>query len=133
MSTVTDTKVTKVKDALNRIRAGAQDLHGAISNAAAKRGAATKADLEVVAQKAKAIAESAKSSIGAQNEASKKRLAEAVTNFEAMQKHLAEGLKTSGQAFQASIRQPLADARASVQQVSEAVAAKRSAASTKKA
>jgi hypothetical protein len=48
-----------------------------------------------------------------------------------MQKHATEAIKTSGQAFQTSIRQTLADARASVQKVSEAVAAKRSAESTK--
>jgi ElaB/YqjD/DUF883 family membrane-anchored ribosome-binding protein len=122
---------TKVKDALDHIRASTQELHKAISDAAAKRGGALKADIEDVSQKAKAITESIKGSIGTQNEAIKKDLKEAVTYLEAVQKHAAEGLKNSGHAFQASIRQTLADARASAQKVSEAVAEKRSAESTK--
>jgi fructose-specific phosphotransferase system component IIB len=121
---------TKVKEALEHVRAGAQELHGAISDAAAKRGGAIKADLEAVPQKAKALTESIKGSIGVQNEATKKHLKEAVTYLEAVQKHAAEGLKSTGQAFQTSVRQALADARASVQKVSEAVAARRSAEST---
>jgi len=117
----------KVKDALGHIRAAAQDLHGAISDATAKRGGAIKADFETVSQKAKAVAESIKGCAGVQDEAAKKRLAEAVTHLEATQKDAAEALKSSGQAFQNAVRQTLADARASVQKVSEAVAAVRSA------
>ena len=75
----------------------------------------------------KAVTNSAKASISAQNGA-----AEAVTELEATQKHVAEGLKTSGQAFETSVRKAVADARAAVQKVSEAIAAKRSAASAKK-
>jgi len=116
---------------LDRVRAAAQELHGAISDAAAKRSGAIKSDLEAVGQKAKAVTESVKASVDAQNEATKKHLKEAVTDLEAMQMHAAEALKNSGKAFQTSIRQTLADARASVQKVSEAVAAKRSAESTK--
>ena len=123
---------TNVKDALDNVRIAAQGLHAAISDAAAKRGGVTKADLEAFAQKAKAVTESAKASLGAQQEATKKHLTEAVGKLEATQKHVAEGLKSSGEAFQTSIKQALADARASAQKVSEAVAAKRSAASTKK-
>ena len=116
---------------LDQIRAAAQKLHAEISDAAAKRGGAIKADLEAVGQKAKSVTDSVKATIGAQNDATKKRLQEAVADLEAMQKHNADALKNSGQAFQASVRQTLADARASVQKVSEAVAAKRSAESTK--
>jgi len=122
---------TKVKDALDHARETAQELHGAISDAAAKSGGAVKADLEAISQKAKAAVESVKASVGAQQEATKKHLTEAVTYLEAAQKHAAEGLKSSGQVFQTSIRQTLADARASVQKISEAIAAKRSAQSKK--
>ncbi len=121
----------KVKDALDHVREAAQELHGTISDAAAKHGGATKADLEAFAQKAKAVTESAKASLSAQQDPAKKHLAEAVTHLEETQKHAAEGLKSSGQAFQNSIKKALADARASVQKVSEAVAAKRSAQSKK--
>jgi fructose-specific phosphotransferase system component IIB len=121
----------KVKDALARIRAGEQELHKALSDAAAKRGGATKADLEAIPQKAKAVAESLKGAVGTQNEAAKKHLKEAAMYLEGMQKHAAEGLKRNGDAFQTSVRQTLADARASIQRVSEAVAAERSAESPK--
>jgi len=121
----------KVKDALNQVRAAAQELHGAISDAAAKRGGAVKADLEAVPQKAKVIMESIRSSLGAQEEATKKHLKEALTNLETAQKHATESVKSTGQAFQASVRKTLADARASVEQISEAVAEKRSADSKK--
>ncbi|MGD1036303.1 MAG: hypothetical protein ABR878_03745 [Roseiarcus sp.] len=121
----------KVKDTLGHIRAAAQELHGAISDATAKRGGAIKADFEVVSQKAKAVAESiVKGSMGVQDEAVKKLLAEAVTHLEATQKNAAESLKSSGQAYQKAVRQTLADGRASVQKVSEAVAAVRTAEST---
>jgi hypothetical protein len=126
-----DVQTTQVKDALAHVRAATQELHGAISDAAAKRGGAVKADLEVVSQKAKAAAASVKGSIAGQHDATKKSLTEALTNLEATQKHAAEGLSQSGQAFQASVKQALADARAAAQKVSEAVAAKRSAESKK--
>jgi F0F1-type ATP synthase membrane subunit b/b' len=122
---------TNIKDSLDHVRAATQELHSAISDAVAKRGGATKADLEALAQKAKAATESAKGSLGTQHEAAKKHLADAVTHLETTQKQIAESLKSSGQAFQTSVQKALADARASAQKVSEAVAAKRSAASTK--
>jgi hypothetical protein len=123
-------KDTKVKDALDHVRAAAQELHGAISDAAAKRGGDMKADLQAIPPKVQAVRDSLKGSMGAQNEATKKALAEAGTYLDATQKKINESLKSSGQAFQTSVRQALADARAAAQKVSEAVAAKRSAEST---
>jgi hypothetical protein len=119
---------TKIKDALDHIRAAGQELHRAISDAAAKRGGAVKADLEAVSNKAKTVADSVKGAISGQNEAAKKHLTEAVTHLEATQKHAAESQKSSGEAFHTSIKKVVADARAAVQKISEAVAAKRSAA-----
>jgi hypothetical protein len=122
---------TSVKNSLDHVRAAAQELHGAISDAVAKRGGATKAELEALQQKIKTVTESAKSSMSAQHDAAKKHGGEAITQLETTQKHLTDGLKTSGQAFQTSMRQVGADMRASVQKISEAVAAARSAAATK--
>jgi ElaB/YqjD/DUF883 family membrane-anchored ribosome-binding protein len=118
---------TKITDGLDKVRASAQELHATISDLAAKRGADAKADFESIPQKVKALNDSLKSSMSGQGDAVKKSLAGAVTDLEAAQKHANEGLKANGQAFQTSVRQTLADARASVQKVSEAVAAKRSA------
>jgi hypothetical protein len=74
---------TEVKDAVDQVRSATQQLHKAISDAAAKRGGAVKADLQAVPEMAKAAVDSIKGSMAAQNEAAKKRLAEAVTYLEA--------------------------------------------------
>ena len=124
---------TKVKDAVDKARAAAQELHRAISDAAAKRGGAAKSDLEAVPQMAKAAIESIKGSVAAQNGAAKNQLAEAVTYLQATSQHAADGVKSSGKEFQTAVRQTIADARAAVQKVSEAVAAKRTAESTQPA
>jgi len=118
---------TQAKDAVDHARTAAQELHKAISDAAAKHGGAAKADLEAIPLKAKAAIDSIKGSVAGQNEVAKKRLGEAVTYLEATRKHAAEGAKASGKEFQTSVRQTIADARAAVQKVSEAVAAKRTA------
>jgi hypothetical protein len=124
---------TKVKDAVDQVRAATQQLHKAISDAAAKRGEAAKADLEAVPPMAKAAIGSIKGSAAVQNETAKKRLAEAVTYLEATGKDAAEGVKSSGKEFQTAVRQTIADARAAAQKASEAVAAKRTAESTQPA
>jgi ElaB/YqjD/DUF883 family membrane-anchored ribosome-binding protein len=121
----------KIKSAIDRVRAAAQDLHGAISDAMTKRGGATKADLESFGQKVKTITDSAKSTLNNQDAAVKKHMSDAVSQLEATQKRVNDGLKASGDKFQTSVRQALADAHASVQKISEAVAAQRSATSSK--
>ena len=130
----TDDARTKPKakgnDSLDRVRTAAQELHGALSDAAAKRGEAMKADLQSIPPKAKAVAESLKESLGAQSEAIKEHLTEAVRHLEATQKHVADSLKSTGHAFEASVRRAVVEAHASVRQISDAVAAKRTAEST---
>ena len=123
----TNVKDPKVKDALDNVRAAAQQLHAAIGDAAAKRNEATKADFQAIPLKTKAVMDSIKGSIGAQNEVAKKHLSEALTHLEATKEHADQSLKNTGQAFQTSVTQTLADARAAVEKVTEAVAAKRSA------
>jgi hypothetical protein len=120
---------TEVKDAVDQVRSATQQLHKAISDAAAKRGGAVKADLQSVPEMAKAAVDSIKGSMAAQSEAAKKRLAEAVTYLEATGKHAADGVRSSGKEFQTAVRQTIADARAAAQKVSEAVAANRTAGS----
>ena len=124
---------TQVKDAVDQVRSATQQLHKTISDAAAKRGGAAKADLQAVPQMAKAAIDSIKGSMPAQNEVAKKRLAEAVTYLEATGKHAADGVKSSGKELQTAVRQTISDARAAAQKVSEAVAAKRTAESTQSA
>jgi flagellar biosynthesis/type III secretory pathway protein FliH len=96
-----------------------------------KRGGATKADLEAFGQKVKTVTDSAKSTLNTQNATVKKQMTDAVTQLEATQKIVNDGMKATGDKLQTSVRQALQDARASVQKISEAVAAQRSAASSK--
>ena len=116
------------KDALDHARAAAQELHGALSDAAAKRGGAIKADIEALPVKAEALATSIRTSVDAQNAATSKSLSLAVTYLGATGAHIAEALKGSGQAAANSIQRAIADARSSVQTITEAVAAKRAVA-----
>jgi hypothetical protein len=120
----------KVNTAPDHIRAAAQELHQAISDAAAKGGGAIQAELEAISRKATALTESIRISGAEQSEAAKPHLAKAATHLEATRKHAAEGLKSSGHAFEASIQQILVDMRGFAQEVSQAVAAARSANAT---
>jgi len=117
------------KTALDNVLSSAQALHGAISDAMTKRSGATKADLQSFAQKIKTVTDSAKNTLSTQNATVKKKMNDAVTQLETTQQHINDGLKASGDKVQTSVRQALTDARASVQKISEAVAAQRSASS----
>src|SRR5207302_615078 len=69
---------TEVKDAIDHLRSSAQELHKAISDAAAKRSGATKADLATLTEKAKTVAQSAKASVKAEQGKVAKQLTDAV-------------------------------------------------------
>jgi hypothetical protein len=119
---------TKVKDAIDHLRLSAQELHKAISDAAAKRSGATKADIAVLNEKAKTVAQSAKASIKGEQGKVAKQLTDAASHLEATQANLSQSAKAMGTAFDTAVKKVLAEARASVQKISEAVAEKRSAA-----
>ncbi len=117
----------RVKDALAQARAAAQELHRALSDAAARKTGAVKADLDAIPQQARALAASLAKSLDSEGDAAKRHLVVAVTHLESLEKHAAECLRSSGQTFETSVRQAVADARASVQKVSEALAEQRAA------
>jgi hypothetical protein len=121
---------SKRDDSLDRVRASAQELHRAITDATAKCGDAMKETMESILPKAKAVTGSVKELLALESGEVKKHLAEAVSHLEAMQKHVAESLKTKGNELQASVRHAVLDAHAAVQKVSDALAAKRTAEST---
>lgn len=119
----------EVKHALDHLRTAAQELHKTIDEAAAKHGAETKADLERFAQKAKAVADSIKGSMGAEQESAKKVFAEALTHLEAAQKqiadgqkHLVEGVKSHSKEFETAMHKALGEARASIDKINKAIA-----------
>ena len=123
---------TKAKDAIDNLRSAAQDLHKQISDAAAKRSGATKADIAALTEKARSVAQLAKASIDTQQGNVARHLTDAVKHLEATQTNLSDSLKATGTALDTSVKKVLGEARASVQKVSEAVAEKRAANSTKK-
>jgi hypothetical protein len=114
-------------DSFDRIRAAAQELHGAISDAAAKHGQAVKDHLEAIPRRAAALVESVKAVVDVRTEITKKHLDELAQDLEATEQHVAESLKSNGQAFHTALRQALADSRSAVTKISEIVAARRSA------
>ena len=127
------------RDAVDNVRTATQELHKAISDTLAKRGSATKAQVDAVIKKAKDAAESARSAMNTRQGAAKQQLTEAVAKLEAVQKHAAESLKSSEEAVRksgpgvgaavlgtAGLIMALAAARDAVQKISEAVAARRS-------
>jgi len=128
----TDTKAT---DPLSNARAAAQDLHATLSDAASRPGGATKADLDAVQQKTRALIDSLKTSVSAGGEAARQQINAAMVSLESARQHAVEGAKSFGEAFQGSVRKALSEARASAQNISEALAAQRasSSGSTQKA
>jgi len=121
---------TPIKDALDHARTAAQELHGALSDAAAQRGAVVKIDLAALPLKARAIADSLGQSLDAQHAATRQTIGDAVTFLHATATHIGQSLNVTGQAAERSVERAVDDARAAVQKISEAVAAKRSAASS---
>lgn len=121
----------KVKDAIDNLRSAAQDLHKQITDAAARKSGTTKADIAALTEKAKSLAKSAKASIDTQQGNVAKHLTDAVEHLEATQANLSDSLKATGTALDTSVKKVLAEARASVQELSEAVAEKRAANSAK--
>jgi hypothetical protein len=119
---------TEVKDAIDHLRSSTQELHKAISDDGAKRSGATKADIAALTEKAKTVAQSAKASINAERGKVAKQLTDAVSHLEVTQAGLSPSAKATGTAFDAAVKKVLAEARASAQKISEAVAEKRSAA-----
>ena len=122
---------SKTQEALTRARAAAQELHGALSDAASSARGAVTADLEAVQQKTRALMETLKSSASVQDEKARKHLKEALANLEAAQKHAMTGAKSVGQVLQDSVRKTLAEARITAQHISEALAEERSASAPK--
>jgi hypothetical protein len=113
---------TEVEDAIDHLRSSAQELHKAISDAAAKRSGATKADIAALTEKAKTVAQSAKASIKTEHGKVTKQLTDAASHLEATQANLSQSAKATGTAFDTAVKKVLAEARASVQKISEAVA-----------
>jgi hypothetical protein len=76
---------TKFKGASDHLRSAAQELHKAISDAAAKRSGATKADIAALIEKAETVAKMARASIQAEQGIEARHLSDAVTHLEATQ------------------------------------------------
>jgi hypothetical protein len=114
-------------ESFDRIRAAAQELHGAISDAAAKHGQTVKDHLESIPRKAASLVASVKAVVDVRTDITKKHLGELVQDLEATEQHVAESLKSDGQAFHTALRQALDNSRSAVRKITDIVAARRSA------
>ena len=124
-----------IRDSLDNVRTATQQLHKSISSALARRSQATSADIEALAKKAKESAELARSTMSDRFEAAheqiKQHLKDAATKLDAAERRASESVKKSGNDLRESLMGALAEARASAKDISEAVAAKRSAIAAK--
>jgi hypothetical protein len=122
-------KPDAVSEAFDNVRIATQELHRALSGTLAKRTDATKAEVENVLKKAKDAAESARLAMNARHDlaaaAAKQHLTQTLEKLDGVQQHAMESLKNSGEALQASLSKALADARAAVQNTTEAIVARR--------
>lgn len=113
-----------VKDALRHAHEAAQELHGALSAAAARRGGASQDDLEAIPLKTKQIVDAIKGALAAQDASTRRSLGEAVTYLDGAAKHAAAAVKSSGLVAEHLVQRAIADARASVQKLSQVFAEK---------
>jgi ElaB/YqjD/DUF883 family membrane-anchored ribosome-binding protein len=118
----------KARDALDDARTKAQELHGAIINALSSGAEGAKSTVESVVKKAEESADLAKTAmkLGYRAGEIRQQLQQAVDRLEDVRKSASEGQRSSGKEFRDSLTKALAEARASVQHITEAVAAKRS-------
>jgi len=120
--------ITKSNEALERVRAAAQELHLALGDAAAKGDEAVRADLQDLPQKAKALVDSLQRSRDEEGgDTASLQLDEAVRFLEEMQRHGNESLAATGAALRTGLRQTMSDARDAVQKIGEALATKSAA------
>jgi hypothetical protein len=129
MATSANAKVTqadaKLRDTLDGVRAGAQQLNKSMREALAARTDATKSEVEGFIQKAKSTVESATAALRTQHGEAKTHLTAAIEKLRNVEKETSRSLKESGQAARAALDKAQVDARAAVGEVTEAVAALR--------
>jgi ElaB/YqjD/DUF883 family membrane-anchored ribosome-binding protein len=120
-------KGAKARDALDDARAKAQDLHSAIMRALSSGAEASKSEVQSLAKKAQESADLAKTAmtLGYRAGEIRQQLQQAVDRLEDVRNSALESVKSSGAEFRESLTKALAEARTSVQHISEAVAAKR--------
>ena len=82
---------TKVKDALDHVRAATQELHGAIGDGTRSAAEPRRPILRLLRRRPRLSRSSPeRTTISTQKEDAKKHLADAVSHLEATQKHVAE-------------------------------------------
>jgi ElaB/YqjD/DUF883 family membrane-anchored ribosome-binding protein len=118
---------TKARDTLDEARGKAQELHSAIIQALSSGAEAARSEVEAVVQKAQESADLAKAAmtLGYRAGEIRQQLQQAVDRLEDVRDCASRSVKGSGTEFRDSLTKALAEARSSVQHISEAVAAKR--------
>ncbi len=111
---------TQIKEALANVRTSAQGLHTAVNDAAARQAEILQADLQAAETKARAVAESIRKALGAQNDAAKIHMRMAMTALDAFQRHAEAALKDAATAMRTAVGQAQGEAQACVKEVGEA-------------
>ena len=113
---------TKIKEALADVQNSALELHGAVNEAMSRQGEVMQEELQAAGLKARAVAESIRDTLAAQNEAARKHVQLAMTSLDAFQRHAEAALKDTGEAVRSAVTQVQREARAGARQASEGVA-----------
>jgi len=123
--------VTNTKDALARARGEAQDLHRKIEASTAKNHAVIRTDVQNAALQAQALAASLKTVAEAQRTDAKQHLKDAASQLEAAGKVARDVAGASEAQLKQTNRAMLGKVRASLENLSQAVASQRSSAKAK--
>ena len=117
---------------LDHIATAAKALHGAIAEAVDRHGQAARDHLVSIPKQAEAVIASVKGLVDIRTEITKKHLNELVRDLEATEQHIAESLRSDGQAFHTAVRQALDASKSAITKISEIVTARRSAISSER-
>jgi len=110
----------KIKEALADVRTSTQELNSAVSAAATLQADSMKAELQAAGARARAVADSVRAALGAQNDAARKHLQLAMTSLDAFQRHTEAALKQAGEAMCSAVGHAQDEAHACAKEVREA-------------
>ena len=117
--------MTNIKDALDRARSDAQDLHKKLEANTAKDHAALRADVENAAAQAQKLAASLRTAVEGQRADAKQHLEDAAAQLEDAAKHVRDAAGASEAQLKQTNRAMLAKTRVALQSLSRAVASLR--------
>jgi hypothetical protein len=123
--------MSTIKDALDRARSEAQDLHKKIEAGTAKDHAALKAEVQESATKAQQLAASLKTVIDGQRDDAKQHIKDAAAHLDDAAKHARDLATASDAQIKSANKAMLSKVRDAAENLSHAVASRRTAVAAK--